>query len=81
MSSAGDHQYRSAKVLFFPSSTGTTITLHVRRHRGAALEWERRIGHLRIPHASPGTWDSLAGALRAAGDGLHALADRLSDRT
>jgi hypothetical protein len=77
--SAGDAEWRDAKVLLYPSPSGTTVTLHLRRHRGGDLVWERRVGHVRIP-ATADTWRvSVVAALRAAGDGLHDLADRLSD--
>ena len=81
VNSAGEHEWRSAKVLLFPSRSGTTITLHVRRHRGADLVWERRIGHVHLPHLPDGRWRTIAEALRAAGDCLHSAADRLDDRS
>jgi len=77
--SASEAQWRDAKVLLYPSPSGTVVTLHLRRHRGADLVWERRVGHIRIPATADNWTQSLAAALRAAGDGLHALADRLTD--
>ena len=75
--SAGDHVFKEARVTIHPGPQGAAVSLFLRRRRGLALEWQRHLGWLHVPWAAGPAWDTTAGALRAAGDCLHAAADRL----
>jgi len=79
--SAGEHQWRSIKVHIGPGPAGALVNLYVRKHRGVALEHERRLGWLHVAAGSLADTGTVAGILRAAGESLLAAADRLEDRS
>lgn len=77
--SAGEHEWREIKVLVHPSGQGARYSVHLRRHRGGNLIWDRRLCTEGVPLAAAAATTTVAGALRAVAACLAVAADRVDD--
>lgn len=75
--SAGEHEWREIKVLIQPTTSGGATAVFIRRHRGGALVWDRRLGVFGLPAGAAAATETAAGVLRAAAAALEAAADRM----
>lgn len=75
--SAGDQEWREIRLSIYPNRSHARFALSVRRHRGSALVWERRLCAAGTDDVSSVTVGSVTGVLRAVAVACHELAERL----
>lgn len=74
--SAGDFEWREIRVSIAPQGADAVVSVSVRRRRGLALEWERRLGSIAFALPQAGELGSRADVLRAAAQALFDVAQR-----
>jgi hypothetical protein len=71
--SAGDHEWRDIHVKIFPFGDHASASISVRRHRGAALVWERHLGTYGLRSFEEDAIESVSGVLLLAAQHLLAI--------
>lgn len=74
--SAGDQGFREIHVRVYPYGERATVSVHTRRRRGTAVEWERHLGTVGVDLPSGTDLSGVAGVLRLAAQQLLEVAAR-----
>jgi len=74
-SSAADHEWVALRVDIWPSRGQARGAVYLRRSRGTDLVWQRHLLRPGVSLSDGANVDSLAGALRVAGEALLQAAD------
>jgi len=74
--SAGEDGFKEIHVRIYPFGERATVSVHTRKRRGTAVQWERHLGTVGVD-LPPGTDTSgVAGVLRLAAQRLLEVAER-----
>ena len=77
--SSDEHEYREIQVKIWPYHGGARYAVSLRRHRGGALVWDRRLCTKGVDATAAAAANTVAGVLRTVAAALALAADRVDN--